>query len=135
MSAANRVRSAPSFLHALRTVSRRGDYEELLDLPGVPADELAKNLAHLRLMNRWLGWSAGLWREVRPLLPESGQAVLLDVATGSGDVPRALLRRAAAVGVRLSVIGSDVSAAVLGEGQQQPGPAVALVQHGATVLP
>jgi len=86
-------------------------------------------------MNRWLGWSAGLWREVRPLLPVSGPAVLLDVATGSGDVPRALVRRAVSAGVRLSVIGSDVSAAVLVEGQRQPGPAVALVQHDATALP
>jgi SAM-dependent methyltransferase len=127
---------APSFLRALRTVSRRGDHDELLDRPDLPRDLLAQNLAHLRLMNRWLGWSAGLWQEIRPLLAQDGRAnVLLDVATGSGDVPRDLARRAGQAGFRLALIGSDISAAVLGDARMQEGPPIALVRHDAVALP
>ena len=126
----------PGFLTALRSLSRRGDYQELLDLPDVNPDDLAENLAHLRLMNRWLGWSAGVWPALRALLPQGvRQATLLDVATGSGDVPRALARRAAREGVRLRLIGSDVSATVLRDARRQPGPSLALVRHDASALP
>ena len=126
----------PAFLAALRSLSRRGAYQELLDRPDVAPDELAQNLAHLRLMNRWLGWSGGVWTALRALLPEGvRQATLLDVATGSGDVPRALARRAARDGVCLRLIGSDVSAAVLEDARRQRGPALALVRHEASALP
>ena len=128
--------SAPGFWAALRGISRRGDYEEILDQPGVPRIELAGNLAHLRLMNRWLGWSAAVWREVRSLLPAgASSATLLDVATGSADVPRTLTRRAAARGVELRAVGSDMSAAVLAEARRARGAAVALVRHDATAIP
>ena len=126
----------PGFRTALRGIGRRGDYEELLDHPGVPPAELAENLAHLRLMNRWLGWSAGVWRAVQALLPSGAtEATLLDVATGSADVPRTLERRAAARGMRLRAIASDVSAPVLANARRAGGTEVALLRHEATRLP
>ena len=126
----------PCFLPALRGLARRRDYQEILDQPGVPRDQLAQNLAHLRLMNRWLGWSAGVWDAVRPLLPPDGRATtVLDVATGSGDVPRVLVERAARRGLRLRPIGTDLSRAVLVEAAGQSGAPLALVQHEATALP
>ncbi|MGD9895067.1 MAG: hypothetical protein AB7U18_27595, partial [Dehalococcoidia bacterium] len=83
------LQPAPSFRDALRGISRRGDYQELLDQDGLPSPALAQNLQHIRLMNRWLGWSAGVWAELAPVLTSvSDRAVLLDIATGSGDVPR-----------------------------------------------
>ena len=126
----------PSLFPALRGISRRADYEELLDRPKIPTVLLARNLAHLRLMNRWLGWSAALWRELGALLPrDRREATLLDVATGSGDVPRALARSARREGVRLRLISSDISAAVLADARCQHGPTIALVQHDARALP
>jgi len=129
------VARAPSFLQALRGIARRGDYDELLDQPGVPIAYLSENLAHLRLLNRWLGWSAGLWPMVRALLGDADRATLLDVATGSGDVPRDLARRALAQGTNLRLVGSDVSAAILLDAGRQPGPAIELVRHDATAIP
>ena len=127
---------APSFLVAWRGLSCRREYQELLDQPGVPRRQLAQNLAHLRLMNRWLGWSAGVWEAVRSLLPPDEQtATVLDVATGSGDVPRALAEHAARRGVSLRPVGTDVSRPVLAEAARQPGRPIALVQHDARALP
>jgi 2-polyprenyl-3-methyl-5-hydroxy-6-metoxy-1,4-benzoquinol methylase len=126
----------PSFRDALRGISRRGDYQELLDQDGIPRPALSQNLHHLRLMNRWLGWSAGVWTEVVPVLAAApGRATLLDIATGSGDVPRSLSRRAAHKGIHLTLIGSDISADVLDDARQQPSPSIALVRHDATELP
>jgi ubiquinone/menaquinone biosynthesis C-methylase UbiE len=86
-------------------------------------------------MNRRLGWSAGVWREVGALAPPpTAEATLLDVATGSADVPRTLAGWAAARGLRLRPIGSDISAAVLAEARRF-GDDVALVRHDATALP
>ena len=120
----------------MRGISGRGDYVELLDQPGTPASELTGNLRDLRLLNRWLGWSTGVWSELRPLLRRlNGTAILLDVATGSGDVPRALSRRAARAGIDLQLIGTDVSRAVLADASRFTGNSLTLVQHDATALP
>lgn len=128
-------RSAPTFVAALQGVARRGDYVELLDRPDVPPAELAENLAHLRLLNRWLGWSAAVWQEVRTLLPPGTRtATLLDVATGSADVPRTLVAWAAREGIRLHVVGTDLLAPVLAQARRS-GDDVALVQHDAAALP
>ncbi|MGE0541586.1 MAG: methyltransferase domain-containing protein [Dehalococcoidia bacterium] len=130
------LQPAPSFRDALRGISRRGDYQELLDQDGLPSPALAQNLQHIRLMNRWLGWSAGVWAELAPVLTSvSDRAVLLDIATGSGDVPRSLSRRAARRGIRLTLIGSDLSDGVLRDAKRQSGPSIELVRHDAAALP
>jgi SAM-dependent methyltransferase len=128
--------ASPSFVAALRGLSRRGSYTELLDQPGNDPRTLAGNLRDLRLLNRWLGWSAGVWAELRPLLRgQAGPLTLLDVATGSADVPRALARRAAREGVTLRLIGTDISAAVLADARRVSRHEVALIRHDATALP
>jgi SAM-dependent methyltransferase len=125
----------PDFWTGIRNISRRGDYEELLDQPNVAPADLAGNLAHLRLMNRWLGWSAGVWHDVQALVPAgTAEATLLDVATGSADVPRTIAGWAAKRGLRLRSVGSDLSAAVLADARRR-GDDVALVRHDATALP
>lgn len=135
-------------------MSRRGDYAELLDQPDLDAGVLAENLRHIRLMNRALGWTRSIASEVAPLLPATGAATLLDLATGSADVPRALIRSLSTKQRRLRATGSDVSAQVLAEArtlnrrsggelataaakcvQRSPLAAVALVRHDALALP
>jgi ubiquinone/menaquinone biosynthesis C-methylase UbiE len=130
------LRPAPSFRNALRGISRRGDYQELLDQDDIPRPLLTENLRHIRLMNRWLGWSAGVWSEARPVLAAGPtRASLLDIATGSGDVPRVLSRSAADRGIELDLIASDISGDVLDDARQQTGPTIALVRHDAVALP
>jgi len=107
----------------------------LLDQPYTDPRTLAANLRDLRLLNRSLGWTAGVWEEVRLLLPRGAwEATLLDVATGSADLPRALRQRAAARGIWLHVIGTDVGGQVLVEAARH-GADLALVRHDATRLP
>ena len=75
---------------------------ELLDSE-LPAAEVRKSLADLRLVNRWLSRRGGLLRAVAPHLPPGGR--LLDVGCASGDMAAYLCAKLArpvlAVGVDL----------------------------------
>ena len=73
---------------------------ERMYAPGVDAVELERSLADLRGVNRWLGGESTALGAVLPLVRRlKGREVrVLDVATGSGDLPLALSRRARAAG-------------------------------------
>ena len=72
-----------------------------VDEPG----ELEQNLAEIEFANRWLGGIAPILREVR----RCGARTILDVGSGSGDVPHALVAdgRRRGIEVRGDVPGSQ----------------------------
>jgi ubiquinone/menaquinone biosynthesis C-methylase UbiE len=80
-----------------------------MDAPGVDAAELEHSLADLRDVNRWLGGASTALRAILPLvLRLKGREVrVLDVATGSGDLPLALSRRAWEAGARVRIVATD----------------------------
>ena len=61
-----------------------------MDAPVAAADELEGNLADIAFANRWLGGVAPILREVR----RTAARTILDVGSGSADVPHALVRDA-----------------------------------------
>ena len=134
-----RALGAPGLWDALRGAGVRRDLEELLDRPDADRRELAGNLRDLRLLNRSLGWSAAVWRDLEGLMRRRGlgEATVLDVATGSADIPTEIVRRGATRGLRIRAVASDVSAPVLGEARAAGAPAagVALLQHDGALLP
>ena len=77
---------------------------EALDL-GVAPDEALRSLADLRFVNRWLGNRGRFVGAVLPYLQRSARPRLLDVGSGSGDVP-VVLRRA--LGGRLTAAAVDI---------------------------
>src|SRR4051812_18995459 len=93
--------SLPFALCCLPVPAQR-DTEELLDLGAGTARERAESLADLRRLNRWLGGIAATRREVAALARRRGLAELrlLDLGTGSADVPAALERAGPRMGVR-----------------------------------
>lgn len=83
---------------------------EVLDDPGADPALVRAELADLILLNRWFGGARAVIRALLPLLPGPGaRCTLLDVGTGSGDIPRAVVRAAARRGVELIPIGLDRS--------------------------
>jgi 2-polyprenyl-3-methyl-5-hydroxy-6-metoxy-1,4-benzoquinol methylase len=84
---------------------------EVLDDPGADPALVRAELADLILLNRWFGGTRAVRDAVLPLLPRGPNArcTLLDVGTGSGDIPRAVARAAARRGVNLIPIGLDRS--------------------------
>jgi SAM-dependent methyltransferase len=95
------------FLARLRTRER---IPELMDDPALDPAEHRRALAGLARINRFTDSAGVLWPPIAKLARELRRPVrVLDVATGSGDVPAGLLRKAARAGIALEVSGCDIS--------------------------
>jgi SAM-dependent methyltransferase len=96
-------------------VKRRFDpaEPELMDRPQPVTPELASDLRNLRQLNRYFGSYALIQRFLeRWILPET-QMRVLDLATGSGDIPRLVVDHARKVGATLTVDAVDQQASTL----------------------
>lgn len=83
---------------------------ELMDDPAADLTGLHRTYARFGLVNALVsGWGAGYRRALRPLARRAapGPLRVLDIGTGGGDVPRALLRRARRDGLALEVLAID----------------------------
>lgn len=89
---------------------------ELMDDPALDPAEHRRALDGLARLNAASGAAARLWNPIAELARRSGGRPirLLDVATGSGDVPIELARWAARAGFPLEVTGCDLSPMALG---------------------
>jgi 2-polyprenyl-3-methyl-5-hydroxy-6-metoxy-1,4-benzoquinol methylase len=119
----------------------RVDRLELLDTAAehVPARELAGNLRDIRRANRYFGGTRAVLRTVRPLLrdwPDAEPLALLDVATGSADIPAALLGVAQRAGVHADIVATDAQPGVLAiaRAAERPGQ-LRIEQADARALP
>lgn len=83
----------------------------MMDLPQVPARLLEGDLKNLRLLNRALGGYRGVLRSLEALLGERGDDgfSLLDVGTGSGDIPMAIARWARARGISARIVAMEAN--------------------------
>src|SRR5438132_7912868 len=61
---------------------------ELMDRPQPVTRELERDVANLRSFNRWFGGHGLVKNFLRRWLKPNEKARILDVATGSGDIPR-----------------------------------------------
>ncbi|MGA2582674.1 MAG: methyltransferase domain-containing protein [Tepidisphaeraceae bacterium] len=91
----------------------RQRHEEWMDAPDADAGQLRASLGFLQRVNRWLGYAnvtVGCLKDFsRDWAP--GQTIsILDVATGSGDIPRAIERWARAAGFNVHIVGIDMHA-------------------------
>jgi 2-polyprenyl-3-methyl-5-hydroxy-6-metoxy-1,4-benzoquinol methylase len=83
---------------------------ERMDDPALDPREHARALVGLARINRWTGSAGMLWPTLREEARSLGRPLrLLDVATGSGDIPVSLAKRALRTGIKLDVSGCDVS--------------------------
>ncbi|HSJ13161.1 MAG TPA: methyltransferase domain-containing protein [Longimicrobiales bacterium] len=78
---------------------------ELLDAPDHDPAELRASLAHVAAVNRWLGGNRALQLALRPFLREGLR--VLDIGTGSADLPLALTRAARRRGLRIDVTAAE----------------------------
>jgi SAM-dependent methyltransferase len=103
---------------------------EWMDAPGHSLEVIADNLGDLRRVNRVLG---GIRLTLRPLqrlaahVPVYQTLRVLDVATGGGDIPRAVARWAAGVNRRLWLVATDVNFDFVRLARDAPGGSDAIV--------
>lgn len=82
--------------------------KELLDLPGAATrEEIRSNLRDIAFANRWLGGTAVVLGHLKKMLGRVGEARILDLATGLGDIPVAIVRWARRNGMAVQITAVD----------------------------
>ncbi len=112
----------------------RSDDPELMDAPGLPEAEVEDAYRTLRRVNKHLGNLRAIRREFRRFLAEDGEGpallTVLDVGSGSGDIPLDL--RGRAPGRLAAVIALDRDPTAVASARRRGG---AVVQGDALRLP
>lgn len=112
---------------------------ERMDAADVDPRQLAAGLADLRAVNRWLGGRRVVLAHLARLVRAHPRARyrLLDVATGSADLPLAVARWARRRGLDVEVVATDLHAATLEEARRRVAaePRITVERADALALP
>jgi 2-polyprenyl-3-methyl-5-hydroxy-6-metoxy-1,4-benzoquinol methylase len=92
----------------LTALPRREHADELIDAPSHDMAELEQSLGHVASVNRWLGGVAAITRYIKPMLQRQSEVRLLDVATGSADIPLRIAQWARRHKHRVQIVASDI---------------------------
>jgi SAM-dependent methyltransferase len=88
--------------------ARLANAPELLDEPVHDRRELEESLDHVDEVNRLLGGRRALWYALRPLLDDTRVTAILDLGTGSADLPRDIARRARRAALMVTIAATDL---------------------------
>lgn len=109
-----------------------------MDAPDVDAARLAGALRFIRRTNRWLGYTRATIQRLDSATrdwPAGKPLTILDVATGSADVPQAALAWARRREIELRVVGIDLHQTTLTLARSMSENVVPLVRGDALQLP
>jgi SAM-dependent methyltransferase len=100
---------------------RDADIRELLDGNGLDDAALVRNLRDIRRINALLGWRAYAVQAVARAVRSAGlrSFSLLDVASGSADIPLAIAEWARRAGLPCRVVASDLSPRIVAIAREQ----------------
>ncbi|HET7771058.1 MAG TPA: methyltransferase domain-containing protein [Chloroflexota bacterium] len=118
----------------------QSDEPEWMDAPGHPRSLIDDNLDDLRRVNWLLGGrrlTLSSFARLAERVPRAERLVVLDVATGAADIPRAIARWGARVERPVLVVATDFHEAVLvsGRDHEPAPPSVVFCVADATALP
>lgn len=117
----------------------RSTEPELIDGSDYDVDEYLDTLADLRRINRLLGGRSALTRHLFPMILSLGRSEvsLLDVGTGSADIPAEIVRWARANGIRVRFVVIDINEIAAGEARRltRQFPEISVVRADALRLP
>jgi SAM-dependent methyltransferase len=121
-------------------VPPRSDAPERMDRPGLPRELLEAALRDLAWVNRRFGGERALRRALRPWLALSlpgSFTTILDLGTGSADLPLAMIEAGRHLGRRVEVVAVDRNPQILAIASRRLGSqsAVHLVRADARDLP
>jgi SAM-dependent methyltransferase len=118
---------------------KRSYAKEMMDLPGQPRELLEDDLRNLRIINRLLGNYRNVVRGLNRLVDaqEIHRFSLLDVGTGSGDIPTVIARWAGrnGVAVRISALEPEPVTVAQATSQTRNFPEISVVRGDGMAPP
>jgi 2-polyprenyl-3-methyl-5-hydroxy-6-metoxy-1,4-benzoquinol methylase len=123
----------------LSSFSERSNQAELMDGSDYTINELVENLADLRRVNSRLGGGKALTGHLFPMIDNAGRNHLriLDIGTGSADIPQKIVEWARARGIKIDFVVLDLNEIVVREARLQTTgyPEISVVRSDANNLP
>jgi len=107
---------------------------EMMDRPQPVSTELERDLERLRQLNRWFGSYRLVSLFMRRWIMPGAQMRVVDLATGSGDIPRLLVDHARKVGARIELDAVDQQAATLEIARRLSADYPEISYHAANIL-
>jgi 2-polyprenyl-3-methyl-5-hydroxy-6-metoxy-1,4-benzoquinol methylase len=107
---------------------------EMMDRPQPVSPELERDLERLRQLNRGFGSHHLVSMFMRRWITPGAQMRVVDLATGSGDIPRLLVDHARKLGARIEVDAVDQQAATLEIARSLSADYPEISYHGANIL-
>ncbi len=86
---------------------------EMMDRPQPVSTELERDLERLRQLNRWFGSHRLVSTFMRRWILPGAQMRVVDLATGSGDIPRLVVDHARKIGAQIEIDAVDQQPATL----------------------
>ena len=111
---------------------------EWLDEPGADPDDLRKSLAFIRRVNRALGYTRVILKQLQRFSVnwKPGETIrIVDIGTGSADIPRAILKWATRRGFDVQIVGVDLNPDIIRLAEAGDDPRLQIVQGNAIDLP
>jgi SAM-dependent methyltransferase len=127
------------FANFIANFEKRSNEAELMDGSDYSLDELVENLADLRRVNRYLGGQNALTKRLFPMIENLGRRKvrLLDIGTGSADIPQMIVKWARARGIDIEFVVLDLNRIAAQEARRQTFgyPEIDVVRADALRLP
>ncbi len=123
------------------SIPERQDRAELLDIGVGTAQDVKDNFADLSRINRYLGGMSALTRHIYPAFVsinrEDNSITLLDIGTGSAEIPLRMAEWAHQKRIKLRILALDLSTRnlVLAREDTNGSPEIELVRADALQLP
>ena len=107
---------------------------EMMDRPQPVSPELERDLERLRQLNRWFGSYHLVSFFIRRWITPGAQMRVVDLATGSGDIPRLLVDYARRIGAQVKVDAVDQQTATLEIARRLSANYPEISYHAANIL-
>jgi len=122
-----------------RNFAVRSNEAEIIDGSDYDSDEFIESLRDLRRINRWLGGKRALAKHLFPMIKAAGRKRirLLDVGTGSADIPEMVVDWARARGIQIEFIVLDLNEVAAQQARHHTAgyPEIKVVRADALNLP
>jgi len=107
---------------------------EMMDRPQPVSPELERDLERIRQLNRWFGSYHLISKFVRLWIKPGAQMRIVDLATGSADIPRLILDYARSIDARVTIDALDRQSATLEIARRLSGDYPEIVFREADIL-